>query len=104
MGHLWKQEECGIALVTLKATVQLVSALPFIKFSLERLVNTSVYISLTLELRVSAWEQVLKTNSPLLLLLHFKTQHVKVSLHVLGACRDQQFLEEFVLPGFFCKM
>lgn len=54
MGHLWRQEECGIALITLKAAVQLVSALPFIKFSLERLVNTSVYVSL--ELRVSAWE------------------------------------------------
>lgn len=104
MGHLWRQEECGVALITLKATVQLVSALPFIKFLLERLVNISVYISLTLELRVSAWEQVLKTNSPLLLLLCFKTQHVKVSLHVLGACGDQQFLEEFVLLGFFCKM
>lgn len=103
MGHLWRQEECGIALVTLKATAQLVSALPFIKFSLERLVNTSVYISRALELRVSAREQVLKTNSPLLLLLCFKTQRVKVSLRVLGACGDQQFLEEFVLH-FFCKM
>lgn len=104
MGHLWRQEDCGIALITLKATVQLASALPFIKFSLERLVNTSVYISRTLELKVSAWEEVLKTNNALLLLLHFKTRSVKVSLRVLGACRDQQFLEEFVLPGFFCKM
>lgn len=65
MGHLWRQEECGIALITLKATVRLVSALPFIKSSLEeRLVNTSVYISLTLELRVSAWEQVFKNKQP----------------------------------------
>lgn len=104
MGHLWRQEEWGIALIALKATVQLVLALLFIKLSLGRLVNTSVYISLSLELRVSAWEQVLKTNSPLWLLLRFKTRHVKVSSHVLGACKDQQFLEESVLPGFFCRM
>lgn len=65
MGHLWRQEECGIALITLKATVRFVSALPFIKSSLEeRLVNTFVYISLTLELRVSAWEQVFKNKPP----------------------------------------
>lgn len=33
MGHLWRQEERGIALVILKATVQLASTLPFIKIS-----------------------------------------------------------------------
>lgn len=36
-----------------------------------RLVNTSVYISLTLELRDSSWEQVFKTNTPLLWRFHF---------------------------------
>ena len=46
MGPLWGQEEPGVTLVTLKATVQFVAALPFIKSSLERLVNTSVCISL----------------------------------------------------------
>lgn len=104
MGHLCRQEEWGIALVTLKAAVQLASALPFIKLSLGRLVNTFVYTGLSLELRVSAWEQVLKTNSPLWLLLGFQTQRVKVSSRVLGACRDQQFLEESLLPGFFRRM
>lgn len=69
------------------------------KILIGSLVNTSVYISLTLGSRVPAWEQLLKTNTPLLWLSHFK-----VSLHVLGACRDQQFLEELVQPGFFCRV
>lgn len=46
MGPLWGQEEPGVLLVTLKATMQPVAALPFIKSSLERLVNTSVCVSL----------------------------------------------------------
>lgn len=64
MGHLWRQEECGIALITLKATVQLVSALPFIKCSLERLVNTSVYVSRTLGIEVFSLGTGFKNKQP----------------------------------------